>query len=117
MSFSRRQISILCAFVCFTLRSFVDAAESDQRPFYSPSEAAAFEHVCICVQWTCISKNPKGKCQLSCRPGGDLSSAPSCGEKQYSSDFIDIPLIEAAADPASERNPSVPRGGKEENTV
>lgn len=26
---------------------------------------------------------------------GDLSSAPSCGEKQYSSDFIDIPLIKA----------------------
>ncbi|KAI9515881.1 hypothetical protein NQZ68_020409 [Dissostichus eleginoides] len=36
------------------------------------------------------------------RPRGGLSSAPSCGEKQYSSDFIDIPLIKAAAKPASE---------------
>lgn len=34
--------------------------------------------------------------------GGDLSSAPSCGEKQYSSDLIDIPCIEAAANMASE---------------
>lgn len=34
--------------------------------------------------------------------GGDLSSAPSCGEKQYSSDLIDIPCIEAVADTASE---------------
>lgn len=41
--------------------------------------------------------------------GGDLSSAPSCGEKQYSTDFIDIPFIKAAADSASENNPSTPR--------
>lgn len=34
--------------------------------------------------------------------GGDLSSAPSCGEKQYSSDLIDIPCIEVAANMALE---------------
>lgn len=49
--------------------------------------------------------------------GGDLSSAPSCGEKQYSSDFIDIPFIKAAAIPASESNPPVLRRWKEEDTV
>ena len=51
------------------------------------------------------------------RPMGGLSSAPSCGEKQYSSDFIDIPLIKAAAKPASESNPALLRRGKEEDTV
>lgn len=31
-----------------------------------------------------------------------MFSAPSCGEKQYSSDFIDIPFTVAAANPASD---------------
>lgn len=61
--------------------------------------------VCLCAADMHISE-PKGKCQLSRHPGGALSSAPSCGEKQYSSDFIDIPLIKAVANPASESNPS-----------
>lgn len=49
--------------------------------------------------------------------GGELSSAPSCGEKQYSSDFIGIPLLKAADNPAWESNPSLLRRGKEEDTV
>lgn len=31
-----------------------------RNPFFPTSKAAVFEHVCICVQWTCIFKSLKG---------------------------------------------------------
>lgn len=59
---------------------------------------------------------PEGTRRLRLCPEGDLSSAPSCGEKQYSSGFIDIPLIKEAANQAADSNPSLLRPGNGKRT-